>query len=67
MANKDLQLAIDRLSWSMLFCTLLALKTSGPLDDTSWWWICLPLYAPPLIYGTIAAFKKPRREAEDEN
>jgi len=43
--NNSNSVAIGQLGLMILFCTLLTLKTAGPLAEVSWWVITLPLWA----------------------
>jgi len=46
MKNLD---ALTSTASTIIFCTLLALKVSGPLDYLSWWWVCAPFWVPLAI------------------
>jgi len=55
MSDTKTNQAISQLGLMILFCTLLTLKVTGPLADTSWWWITVPLWGPvALILGVFA-------------
>ena len=55
MSDTKTSQAIGQLGLTILFCTLLTLKVTGPLADTSWWWITAPIWGPAaFLLGILA-------------